>query len=78
MIPLIGAIGSAIAIGVEYLMLHGMEDANSQMEYLLDSIVVGASFEDFISHCWMILVLMFFLFWTGLSIAFPKRRRVSR
>ena len=49
-------------------------DAGSQLEFLLTSLEVGATFEDFLANCWLILLAGFFLFWLGLSIAFPKRR----
>lgn len=74
-LPVIGAILSVAGIGIDWYYGTVLTDAGSQLESLLMSIDVGSSFEDFLSNCWMVLVLGFFVFWIGLSIAFPKRRR---
>ena len=73
-LSVIGAILSVVGIGVDWYYSSVLMDAGSQLEYLLTSLEVGASFEDFLANCWLILLAGFFLFWLGLSIAFPKRR----
>lgn len=68
-----GAILSVLGIGVDWYYSEVLTDAGSQLGDLLMSIEVGSSFEDFVSNCWLFLVLGFFVFWIGLSYAFPKR-----
>lgn len=77
-LSVVGAILSVVGIGVDWYYSSVLMDAGSQLESLLSSIDVGMSFDEFISQCWMFLVLGFFVLWAGLSIAFPKRRRGSR
>lgn len=76
LIPVIGIVLDVLVIGVDYYYSSVLMDAGSQLEHLLMSIETGATFEDFISQCWMFLVLGFFVLWAGLALAFPKRRRV--
>lgn len=73
-LSVIGAILSVVGIGVDWYYSTVLTDAGSQLEDLLSSIEVGSSFEDFLANCWLFLLLGFFVFWMGLSIAFPKRR----
>ena len=76
LIPVIGIVLDVLVIGVDYYYSSVLMDAGSQLEHLLMSIETGATFEDFISKCWMFLVLGFFVLWAGLVLAFPKRREV--
>lgn len=76
LIPVIGIVLDVLVIGVDYYYSSVLMDAGSQLEHLLMSIETGATFEDFISQCWMFLVLGFFVLWAGLALAFPKRRKV--
>lgn len=76
LIPVIGIVLDVLVIGVDYYYSSVLMDAGSQLEHLLMSIETGATFEDFISQCWMFLVLGFFVLWAGLALAFPKRREV--
>ena len=76
LIPVIGIVLDVLVIGVDYYYSSVLMDAGSQLEHLLISIETGATFEDFISQCWMFLVLGFFVLWAGLALAFPKRRKV--
>ena len=76
LIPVIGIVLDVLVIGVDYYYSSVLMDAGSQLEHLLMSIETGATFEDFISQCWMFLVLGFFVLWAGLSLAFPKHRKV--
>ena len=73
-LSVIGAILSVVGIGVDWYYSSVLMDAGSQLEYLLTSLEVGSTFEDFLANCWLILLAGFFVFWLGLSIAFPKRR----
>ena len=75
-LSVIGVILSVVGIGVDWYYSSVLTDAGSQLEDLLLSIETGATFEDFIANCWLFLVLGFFVFWAGLSLAFPKRRKV--
>ena len=75
-LSVIGVILSVVGIGVDWYYSSVLMDAGSQLEDLLLSIETGATFEDFIVNCWLFLVLGFFVFWAGLSLAFPKRRKV--
>ena len=75
-LSVIGVILSVVGIGVDWYYSSVLMDAGSQLEDLLLSIETGATFEDFIANCWLFLVLGFFVFWAGLSLAFPKRRKV--
>lgn len=72
-LSVVGAVLSVVGIGVDWYYTSVLTDAGSQLEDLLLSIEVGSSFEDFVSNCWLFLLLGFFIFWIGLSIAFPKR-----
>ena len=74
LIPVIGIVLDVLVIGVDYYYSSVLMDAGSQLEHLLMSIETGATFEDFLANCWLILLAGFFVFWLGLSIAFPKRR----
>ena len=76
LIPVIGIVLDVLVISVDYYYSSVLMDAGSQLEHLLMSIETGATFEDFISQCWMFLVLGFFVLWAGLALAFPKRRKV--
>ena len=76
LIPVLGIVLDVLVIGVDYYYSSVLMDAGSQLEHLLMSIETGATFEDFISQCWMFLVLGFFVLWAGLALAFPKRRKV--
>lgn len=78
LLPAIGAVLSVLTIGVDYYYSSVLMDAGSQLESLLSSIEVGMSFDQFLNECWMFLVLGAMVFWLGLSIAFPKRRRGAR
>lgn len=75
-LSVIGVILSVVGIGVDWYYSSVLTDAGSQLEDLLLSIETGATFEDFLANCWLFLVLGFFVFWAGLSLAFPKRRKV--
>ena len=70
----LGTVLSIVGIGVDWYYSSVLTDAGSQLEALLMSIRVGASLEDFVSQCWMFIVLGICVLWMGLSIAFPKRR----
>lgn len=74
LIPVLGIVLDVLVIGVDYYYSTVLMDAGSQLEHLLMSIETGATFEDFVSQCWMFLVLGFFVLWAGLALAFPKRR----
>ena len=76
LIPVIGIVLDVLVIGVDYYYSSILMDAGSQLENLLLSIETGATFEDFVSQCWLFLVLGFFVLWAGLALAFPKRRKV--
>ena len=76
LIPVIGIVLDVLVIGVDYYYSSVLMDAGSQLENLLLSIETGATFEDFVSQCWLFLVLGFFVLWAGLALAFPKRRKV--
>lgn len=75
-LSVIGVILSVVGIGVDWYYSSVLTDAGSQLEDLLLSIETGATFEDFLANCWLFLVLGFFVFWAGLSLAFPKRKKV--
>lgn len=74
LLSVLGTVLSIVGIGVDWYYSSVLTDAGSQLEALLMSIRVGASLEDFVSQCWMFVVLGFCVLWMGLSIAFPKRR----
>lgn len=76
LIPVIGIVLDVLVIGVDYYYSSVLMDAGSQLENLLLSIETGATFEDFVSQCWLFLVLGFLVLWAGLALAFPKRRKV--
>lgn len=76
LIPVIGIVLDVLVIGVDYYYSSILMDAGSQLESLLLSIETGATFEDFVSQCWLFLVLGFLVLWAGLALAFPKRRKV--
>lgn len=76
LIPVIGIVLDVLVIGVDYYYSSVLMDAGSQLESLLLSIETGATFEDFVSQCWLFLVLGFLVLWAGLALAFPKRRKV--
>lgn len=76
LIPVIGIVLDVLVIGVDYYYSSVLMDAGSQLENLLLSIEAGATFEDFVSQCWLFLVLGFLVLWAGLALAFPKRRKV--
>ena len=76
LIPVIGIVLDVLVIGVDYYYSSILMDAGSQLENLLLSIETGATFEDFVSQCWLFLVLGFLVLWAGLALAFPKRRKV--
>ena len=76
LIPVIGIVLDVLVIGVDYYYSSVLMDAGSQLEHLLMSIETGATFEDFVSQCWLFLVLGFLVLWAGLALAFPKRRKV--
>ena len=76
LIPVIGIVLDVLVIGVDYYYSSVLMDAGSQLENLLLSIETGATFEDFITQCWMFLVLGILVLWAGLALAFPKRRKV--
>lgn len=77
-IPAIGIILDLALIGANAYYTGLLEDSASQLEFLIMSLQTGASFEEFIVNCWMFILLGFFVFWLGLNLAFPKRRRGSR
>lgn len=74
LLSVLGTVLSIVGIGVDWYYSSVLTDAGSQLEALLMSIRVGASLEDFVSQCWMFIVLGICVLWMGLSIAFPKRR----
>ena len=76
LIPVIGIVLDVLVIGGDYYYSSVLMDAGSQLENLLLSIETGATFEDFVSQCWLFLVLGFLVLWAGLALAFPKRRKV--
>ena len=76
LIPVIGIVLDVLVIGVDYYYSSVLMDAGSQLESLLLSIETGATFEDFVSQCWLFLVLGFLVLWAGLALAFPKCRKV--
>lgn len=76
LIPVIGIVLDVLVIGVDYYYSSVLLDAGSQLENLLLSIETGATFEDFVSQCWLFLVLGILVLWAGLALAFPKRRKV--
>ena len=75
-LSVIGTVLSVACIGIDWYYSTVLLDTGSQLEFLLMSIETGATFEDFVSQCWLFLVLGFCVFWMGLSFAFPKRRKV--
>lgn len=76
LIPVIGIVLDVLVIGVDYYYSSVLMDAGSQLENLLLSIETGATFEDFVSQCWLFFVLGFLVLWAGLALAFPKHRKV--
>ena len=78
LIPIIGAIATVAGIGIDWWISDNIEGSVSQFEALLGMMETGASFSDFVSQCWMVLLMFFFVFWIGLDFAFPKKRRASR
>jgi len=77
MIPvIIGIVGIAITawdIYSDYATSQDIANSVSQLESFFYAIQGEMSFSEFLSSCWMILVLGFFIFWFGLAIAFPKK-----
>lgn len=78
LLPIIGIVADVVLIGVDSFWSSILTDSGSQLEALIQSIRIGASFNDFVSNCWLFLILGFFFLWAGLAIAFPKHRRGSR
>lgn len=77
-IPIIGAIATVAGLGIDWWISDNIEDSVSQFESLLMMIETGGTFMDFLSDCWLVLLAGGFVFWLGLDLAFPKRRRGSR
>ena len=72
LIPVIGIVLDVLVIGVDYYYSSVLMDAGSQLENLLLSIETGATFEDFVSQCWLFLVLGFLVPWAGLAWHSPS------
>ena len=75
LLPLIGSVLTVAGLGIDWLLAERMDDSVSQMQTLLDSIKVGASFEDMISQCWMVFLAFGFIIWLAICIAFPKKNK---
>lgn len=76
--PVIGVIATIAGLGVDWWISDNIEGSVSQFESLLGLIETGGTFLDFLSECWLVLLAGGCLFWLGLDLAFPKRRRGSR
>lgn len=74
LLPLIGVIATAAGLGVDWWISESIDGSVSQFEALIGMIDTGATFSDFLSQCWMVLLALLFVFWLGLDLAFPKRR----
>jgi len=72
LIPLIGGALTALGLGIDWMIAKDMDDSVSQLEALMNSIEMGASFEDMVSQCWMVFLGLGFVIWLGACIAFPK------
>ncbi len=77
-IPVLGIALSALGLAVDYMAGLYIEGQVSQFDQLLNLIETGATMADFVQECWLILILGGFVFWAGLSLAFPKKRRTGR
>ena len=74
----LGLVLTLAGIGADIWASKTIEDYTSQVEAFVEMFETGATLDDFISQCWLILLFLFCVMWFGLSIAFPKRRRGSR
>jgi len=77
LIPIVSIIFDIAVIGVDWYTSSLLNDSASQLEALLNSIQYGSTFDDFISNCWLFIVLGILFFWFCLALAFPKHRRGS-
>lgn len=72
-IPILGIALSVLGLVVDFASASYVDGKVAQFEQMLSLIESGASLGDFVSQCWLVLLLLFFIFWAGLSMAFPKR-----
>ena len=67
---------TVISIGVDWYWSSELNNSASQLENLLNAIQYGMSFDDFVSECWLFILLGFAFVCLCLTIAFPKKKRV--
>lgn len=69
-----GAILSVVGIVADFILVDHYDQGVSQIESFMILLESGATLGDFISQCWLVLLLGVCLIFVALDFAFPKRR----
>lgn len=74
-LSVIATVFSIALIGVDWYCSSQLENAASQLEALLSAIQYGSTFEEFVSQCWMFILLGSAFVWMLAALAFPKPKK---